>query len=403
MTDQINIDDFIAQHCEEMTDPAISEALGIPTSRVRNRRRAMGLLKSERKKQPEVTPKTVKEQAASDREKERIASERDRWKALYQEATRTSAGVEDIVDAIREVAPHADPFPVPRILKPNHEVEEETPILLLSDLHYGDVVDERETGGLAVYNTDIARRRAIYTAERAVKMCRHHLRGGYHLPDIEVFGLGDMVSGVIHKELEVAAEVDIVSQAYEAGRVLADMLRILAKNFRVVHFTGVVGNHGRVEQQRYFKVKAHRSWDRVAYLFAKEMLQGQKNITFDIPDSFWSIREVEGRKFLLMHGDQIKSWAGIPFYGLQREYLKWRSLAQSFVGGFDDLVVAHFHTPNLIKVGRENIYINGSLIGGDEFSLGAVSAACDPIQLLFGMNKKRGRTWLFDINSKEVR
>jgi len=401
------VDRYIMFHYDHENDDEmasfLSGSLGceVTADLVGRRRRGLGKLRDRSK--PKVDPEEIEEQVAADVKAQRLQQTLDRTRALYKGAIRRVSDQTAIVEAITEFAPTLAALPPPKLIKPGDEVEMETPVFLFGDLHYGDVVDERETGGISVYNTRIARDRSLWTAEKVVKICRHHLRGGYHLPDLEVFSPGDMVSGIIHKELEVVAETGIIGQVVGAAGVLVEVLRIFAANFEHVAFTGVVGNHGRVEQKRYYKRKAMNNYDFLVYLLAREMLRDQENVEFNIPTSFWTIREVEGHRFLIMHGDNCKSWMGIPFYGLKREYLSWRSLAQSYVGGFEDLVVGHFHVPNIFRVTNEEVYMNGALIGGDEFSLGAVSAACDPIQLLFGMNRKQGRTWEYELNSKHIR
>jgi len=67
------------------------------------------------------------------------------------------------------------------------------------------------------------------------------------------------------------------------------------------------------------------------------------------------------------------------------------------------MVVGHFHSPNVLNIQRSKLIMNGSPKGGDEFSLGAMTAASDPVQYIFGVHNKYGLTWNFPINSCEVK
>lgn len=331
-----------------------------------------------------------------------LQEQHNQLRSKMREQSKRNASVEAMVEAIEETVPTRDPVPVPKPLKVNGDVDTEDVVLCLGDFHYGEVVDPEETGGIAVYNIDVAQARLEHTIDTAIKMAKEKLRGGYHLPRLYVFGLGDWVSGIIHDELEISNEVQIVSQVLESGELLEEALLKLCQHFEEVIFVGVVGNHGRVKQERYFKGKAINNYDFLVYKMVAKALKNQPNLTMRIPKSFWHIEAVQGHRYLLMHGDVIRQWMGMPWYGMQREYLKWRALAESFVGGFDDLVIGHFHNPNIVTIQRDEIIVNGAFKGGDDYSLG-IGVACDPIQLMWGVHPRRGRTWTFQINSADIR
>ncbi len=397
---------FVGEHYTEMTDLDMGRERGISQSAVRRIRDNHGWKKGQqgiRASSPPEAEIPVDEQVRRDSELQRLRDDLRRTRRLYKFATKDTAHTEAIEQAIREIVPAHEPVPTPKPVKLNGEMETETAVLLYGDIHIGEVIDEEETGGIAVYDTEIAHRRMIYTIETAVKMTKEHLKGGYHIPNIHVFGLGDFVSGIIHKELEVTNEQGIVEQVMVAAEYLAESLLLLCQHFEQVTFTGVVGNHGRVEMNRYFKMKAKNNYDRMVYLIVEVMLRDQPNLTMDIPESFWTVVKVEDTRFLIMHGDNIKSWMGFPFYGLNRGYMKLRTLMEGYKAGFDTMIVGHFHTPNIFSVQRDEVIVNGSTKGGDEYALGQLSAATDPVQILFGVSKKYGRTWTFYINSSAVR
>lgn len=395
-------DSYILEHWQEQSDRELAKNCGLTPKAVESRRLKMELRRTALPKNvPEPLPD--EEQVAQDSEITRLRDELGRLRKLYKLATRERSSDEALIVAIREVVPTFEPVTPPKPVQINGKVETETAVLLLGDLHIGEVVDEEETGGIAVYDLDIAHRRVMHTVQTAVKMTKEHLKGGYHIPNIEVFGLGDFVSGIIHKELEVTNEVGIVEQVMVAAEMTAEALLLLCQHFEHVTFTGVVGNHGRVEMHKYFKMKAKNNYDRMVYLIVEKMLKDQPNLTMNVPMSFWTIRKVENTRFLLLHGDQIKGWMGFPVYGANRAYMKMRSLLEGYGNGFDTMVMAHFHTPNIWNIQRDEVICNGSTKGGDEYALGAISAACDPVQILFGVHPRRGRTWTYYINSSEVK
>lgn len=391
------------------TDPRFGEKAAelfpnIPTSHLKT---AIDNLSQRRKivrgDTPELPPEAIANESATDRQLIRKDEEIARLRRLYKEQTSAAAGNEALLNAIRDILPEYKPVPVPPKMKLGSDVEEEELILLLSDLHFGEVVSEDETGGISSYNLDIAQRRFDYTIDKAIVIAKEKQKG-FHYKKLNVFLLGDLISGLIHDELRESNEEGIVRQMLFAIEVLSAGILRLCQEFESVNVASVVGNHGRVVESYYFKQKSVNNFDYLISKMLEKLTKQQRNLTWNIPESFWATEEVQGQKFLLIHGDMVKSWAGIPWYGLDRLYKKWRVLADDYGLNFQHLCIGHFHNPNVFTVVRGKMFVNGSLKGGDEYSIGAISAACDPIQIMFGVNPgRRGHTALWEINSAHIR
>jgi hypothetical protein len=274
----------------------------------------------------------------------------------------------------------------------------ESAVLVLSCLHIGEVINKQEMGGLNQYNFDIFKKRFQYLIEKTISFTANNM-STYQFTEINVLCTGDMVSGTIHDELEATNELNIVEQATLGALVVAQGFQDLARAFPKVIVTCVVGNHGRVKKEKYFKNKQSVNWDFIFYNNLALMLKNQKNIQFNIPLSFWAGVQIEGYNFLVMHGDMIKSWGGIPFYGLQREASKWTEIMASNKEFFKYFVTSHFHTKAVLQTPTGERIMNASLKGGDEYAIG-LGFFGEPVQLLFGVNKKYGKTWELSINAK---
>lgn len=343
-----------------------------------------------------------RELISRDRKIARLEEEVRLLRRNYKAQTRETAGMDALVEAIYSVVPEMPKAIVPPKYKPKgKEIEDESAVLCLGDWHYGQVVDPEQNGGISAYNVVIARDRIRFTIDTAIKLATEKLQG-YRFNNLYVFGLGDWVSGIIHKELEITNEIVIVEQILEVSNLLAEALLKLAMVFPHVHFVNVVGNHGRVEAKPYWDNKAINNYDYLVGKIVERQLAKQPNITFNLPKSFWALQEVENTRFLVTHGDSVKGWGGIPFYGLQRLYTKMRTLQQDYGADFHHIVCGHLHNPNEFTIVRHKMFINGALVGGDPFSIGAISAACDPVQLFFGVHPRRGITWRFPITSLDI-
>jgi len=341
------------------------------------------------------------EESAKDRKISRLEDEIRHLRKLYKGQTRESAALDALVDAIYEVAPTIEPVRPPRRRAVSDQIEEESLVLVLGDLHIGEIVDPEQTSGISAFNVDIARRRVQYTVDTAIKIARSKM-SKYHFRKLHVPLLGDIVSGIIHDELRVNDELGIVGQLIVAVEILAEAFLKLCQEFEEVEAHCVVGNHGRVTEERYFKGKAINNYDYLVYKMLEKVLAAQPNLTWDIPKAFFTVMQVEQESFLILHGDVVKSWMGIPFYGLQRAYLKWRALHADYGFPFKHMIVGHYHNPNMQTVVRYELIINGCIKGGDEYSIGAIAAACDPVQIMFGVHPEKGITHRWYLNSKSV-
>jgi hypothetical protein len=211
--------------------------------------------------------------------------------------------------------------------------------------------------------------------------------------------MGDFTSGTIHSELVESTRTNIVDWALSGATVVAQLIRDLASVFEEVEFVGVVGNHGRMQKEKRFK-DVYVNWDYVTYHLLSLFLKGTKHVKFDIPRCFFRVREINNHNFLILHGDNIRQWMMIPWYGIDRAVHRLAELLASQGEFFEYVCMAHFHNLGQIDRVKGEKIINGSVIGGNEFSLGNMFVSSDPKQLFFGVHKRVGITWRFPINLK---
>jgi len=183
----------------------------------------------------------------------------------------------------------------------------------------------------------------------------------------------------------------------DGSLVLAQGIRDLASAFPSVRVDWHFGNHGRVTQKPRFK----RRWVNYDYLLGHMVsreLVNQPNVEFVNHKSFWSLVDVEGHHLLNLHGDNIKGWNGIPVYGINRAIGNLTALLNSQRKRFDIANLAHFHQTALLERTDCDVVLNGSAIGANEFSIGALFAGAKPRQVLYGMHPERGKTWQYAID-----
>jgi len=331
----------------------------------------------------------------------RLKAEKEILRKKYAQAVKASSTQEVILEAVGEYI-NALPevaVPAPRSTKNDNASEEEL-ILNLGDIHAGEVVKAEELDGLNEYNFDILVRRLKALSDSIIDIAKNKL-SGYTFRKLHILGLGDWVSGTIHDELVENAEGNVVEWTINLAYIVAQMIRELATEFEEIEFVGIVGNHGRLHKKPRFKAR-YVNWDYICYQMLSALLASQKNVSFKIPKSFWTIHEVNNHKFLLIHGDNINSSLGIPWYGIQRMVANLKELLASKDKHFDYIMLGHFHNYGLLDRVKGELVINGSLIGGNEYSVGKMFTSSEACQHFCGVHKKWGMTFRYKINVQHV-
>ena len=331
----------------------------------------------------------------------RLQAEKKILTKKYQQAIKASSTQEVIIDYLNN---HIQAFPEvvspkPRSTKNTSSSEEEL-ILNLGDIHAGEVVKAEEMNDLNEYNFDIATRRLKAVADSVIDIAKNKL-SGYTFRKLHILGLGDWISGTIHEELVETADGNVIEWTMNLAYVVAQMIRELAVEFEEIEFVGVIGNHGRLHKKPRFKAR-YVNWDYVCYQMLSALLAKQKNVKCTIPKSFWHIHRVNNHNFLLIHGDNINSSLGIPWYGIQRMVANLKELLASKDQHFDYIMLGHFHNYGLLDRVKGELVINGSLIGGNEYSVGKMFTSSEACQHFCGVHPKRGMTFRYKINVQHI-
>ncbi len=270
------------------------------------------------------------------------------------------------------------------------------PVLLISDLHWGQTVNPAEVFGVNEYNMDIARKRLQYTVEKAMRLLRDHLRPNNY-EGIVLLLNGDLVSGNLHEDLSQSNERQIMGQTLDMTDNLQKVIRTLVKEFGHVDIKGLPGNHGRNTRKPYARFYAETNFDWLICQMLERLCQDlvkAGKVTFDCPPARDLTFMVAGRRYRMTHGDQFRGGDGIigPLGPITRGDMKKKAAAMSmpeFVQLYTTLVVGHFHrltmTPKLI--------INGSMSGYDEFAMMCNFEFEPPQQALWTVHPKWGQNY----------
>ncbi|MEE8607489.1 MAG: hypothetical protein V3S55_07795 [Nitrospiraceae bacterium] len=326
-----------------------------------------------------------------------VVLERAEVQALKTENRRLGkrAAVEDrFIRNLQRAYPMLPKLPkVPKVArsKPSDAGSEDA-LLLLSDMHFGEVVSEPETGGLGHYDVDTFVYRLEYMAEKIHKLVQAHQP---HITKLNIAALGDSISGMIHEELAETNDGNSVDMMLGCAHLLAQFMLDMLQTFDEIESWWITGNHGRTGKRYRFKER-YLNWDYVLAQHVRALLRTEKRIKFNIPRSFWTIMHIRNQRLLIIHGDQIRGSGGMPFYGMQRALGELTVLLRSR-GGFDAIILGHFHNVGMVDRSDVELIVNGSMKGPDEFSIGALFQGSKPKQLFMGVHPKIGLSFRYPI------
>jgi len=293
---------------------------------------------------------------------------------------------QEFADSVCASVAAMEPFPLFAYRAPKGSPKPIVAVLKLSDWHIGEVVKTSETGGFNRFNWAIAQSR-IHNIVRDFCEWVDVQRNFYRIDKCAVFGEGDYVSGDIHGELLATNEFPLPEQTAKAGLLLGEVLRILCGRFKEVEaFLVGADNHGRLQKKPQAKQKTSNNMSFLVHALAKSHTAMCKNLRMTVSEDAKLLCNVNGKKFLIEHGDNIRGVLGIPYYGIGRLIGKEGTRRMNTDKGFDYLSIAHFHCPAIIEM---RTLVNGSLSGTTEFDHGQGRHA-RPSQVAFLVHPKHG-------------
>jgi len=149
-----------------------------------------------------------------------------------------------------------------------------------------------------------------------------------------------------------------------------------------------VGNHGRIGMKG--ENDPMDNLDFLVYKWIEERMANYQNVEVNVAETWWMVVERMNTRFALIHGDDIRNWMTIPFYGAERSEARMQRLLRI---NFNYYLIGHHHQ----SAEFSNIIMNGTWVGGSELSLKSMQLGGLPTQRLFSIHPNFGITWSRDI------
>jgi hypothetical protein len=326
----------------------------------------------------EVSDSRVKElRTLNDRLQRKLANEQDRTARLQ----------ESIFEAMSAAIAGLDIPPVPPPAKDARKKGEETAVLLLSDWQLGKRTP--------TYSSDVCAERVELLQEKVTRLVEIQ-RADHPVKRIAVMLLGDMIEGeLIFPGQAHQIDSSLFRQvAVDGPKILGGLVRWASANFEKVDVHAVPGNHGHIGGRSWKEMNPESNGDRMLYQISYQLTEGLRNVKWNVSLDWFQVADLgEKCRFLLLHGDQVRGWAGIPWYGWMRKVLAWGSLSRLWPEmEFDHIAAGHFHTPVSMYINGRRLWVNASTESHNPYALEQLAAAGEPAQWLLFVKPGQGVT-----------
>ena len=240
------------------------------------------------------------------------------------------------------------------------------------------------------YNTEIMNNRVMSFARKAVDITNIQ-RADHPVTDCHIAFGGDMIEGLFNFPNQVF-EIDstLFEQFVNVSRLMVDVVRYALENYNNVTVTAEWGNHGRIGSKRD-AVPRHDNADRMTYELARQILAGEKRLTWhDCPEDIQRI-EIGNYRALLLHGDEVGRNGFASPAAIVNHVTRWQS--GSYPWAFRDAYIGHYHThaewalPN----GLGSVYQTGSTESDNRYAGVNLAASATPSQRLHFIDPDKGR------------
>jgi hypothetical protein len=278
---------------------------------------------------------------------------------------------------------HATPLPPIEVSASDSSGRREcAAVALLSDVHYGEIIEKSRSTFGNKYNTTIAtyRLRRFFTGVEWLIQCNRSWADIKHL--ILWLG-GDMVNGQIHQEHFETSQSPIDSLIELQPILVAGIRRLLELDIKIT-LPCSYGNHGRTTEKKQCATGARHSYEYLMYNTLASILKSDGVSPVVTPEPHQFV-DVYGRTLHFTHGDDTKYNGGVGgiSIALNKAIDAWHKVNPSYLSH-----IGHYHT--LFDGGRW--ITNGSLCGYNAFAMSIKATPEVPQQWFYILDSKRGRS-----------
>ena len=303
------------------------------------------------------------------KERQKLSDERTELNRLLRREARKESYLEMVQRVISE-----DTIPIKFDIEYKHIDSDNSLLVHLTDIHAGIYIDNFKN----IFDEHVLKQRIEkYTNEIIDIQKRHRSKDAYVV-------VGEILSGLIHNNLRLQNNMDLIEQFKLSSELIASMLISLGENFENVYMYTTMGNHSRISPKKEDALDGE-NMDILLPYYLKARLQNIDNIHIEdndfMPDV--AVFRVHGKLIMASHGHKDS-----PSNVVQNFTLLYRKCP-------DIILLGHRHTNGLTTVFDTKVIESGCVSGADQYALD-IRKATHPEQTVSVINNN-GLVCIYDI------
>lgn len=282
-----------------------------------------------------------------EKQKVKVRDERNELKRVIREEARKESFKDQVLRSIAESDCHPLLYDEMKkfdgVLKSDNDL-----IISMTDLHTGIEIDNY----FNKFNEDVLRERMNNYLDKIFEVQLRHGSENAHVI------LSELVSGIIHTELRIENNQNLIDQFLTAANYISQFLSELSYRFEEVNVYMCPGNHSRISPKKEDSLKGENI-DNLAIPFLEAKLQNFENINFhnnNIEESI-AMFNVRGNVVMASHGDKDS-----PGNVVQRFTLMF-GMRPALV------YLGHRHTNAMTTVYDTKVIQSGCMSGSDNYCM----------------------------------
>lgn len=271
------------------------------------------------------------------------------WVNAYRRYIREEVRIDDLKDEIRQATSKLAALPPIQVVEKTSLKDQAEAVLLLSDLHIGVECDNYYNK----YNTEVAKSRLEKLVEQAKHYCK--ING---VAKLHVLNLGDLIHGIIHTNARIEQSMDVIQQVMVAAEYVAQFLDQLTGLGIPVDYRSVFDNHSRIIADKTQHIEKEQFSRLIDWYLENRLKDTPIKFMHDNIDGGIGKLKIFDKTLLFAHGHQDNKNASMQnFVGLTREWV-------------DYVCLAHYHNPAVKDYQGCKVFVNGSIVGVEQYAFG---------------------------------
>lgn len=318
----------------------------------------------------EVTEDNVRKVVQSDIAKARTAAKLREAEFKYKHVLRELEEADKRFDALIQIKEEVTIHQIDPVL--SQSKHEAIPVIMLSDWHFEERVDDFTINGLNHYNLEIASKRWVTCIQGSLKLVNKE-RLSSDISQAVVWLGGDFITGYIHEELEENNYLSPTQATRFAKEKIITALKFYLEHGKFKKITVVCnyGNHGRTNKKPRISSAYKNSYEWMMYQDIRDYFSNENRLDFVSPSGMFAYVNIMQLTCRFFHGENIKFGGGIG--GLTVPLIKAIHRLNIQLPA-DYNFMGHFHQ---YWEATKDCTVNGSGIGFNAYAQ-SIGASCEP-------------------------